>query len=345
MKIERNLKNCFCIFALTLFALPLFSESHYTVKAGDTLYSISRRYEITVAELKAANNLESDSLKAGVRLVIPQANIQNAAALASSIPASSNDSKTSNVEKQISIYQVQKGDTLYAIARKFQTNISEILSINNIDDKAVIKEGQKLKVPSKDASLIAKDNKKSENTQNSNSAKNPRLEEGKKSDPDKKNDSAASFAGGNNGNKGNTASSASSSSTKEYAQVKTAKEFTDNSGKANFWPLSNPAVKKVNGKVSGVLLTGKSLEPVCAVREGTVMYTGVYRGFGEVVFVQSKTGLIYSYTGLGSVSCKKGEYVKAGDEIGRTGKGNDTSIKFMVFQNGMPVNPEKAPRG
>ena len=342
MKIERNLKNYFCIFALALFALPVFSESHYTVKAGDTLYSISRRYEITVAELKAANNLESDSLKAGARLVIPQANIQNAAALASSIPASSKDSKSVSEAKQISVYQVQKGDTLYAIARKFQTNISEILSLNNIDDKAVIKEGQKLKVPSKDASsAIAKETKKSENNETSGQAKNPRLEEGKKTEVSSKNESNSSAAGGNGGNSILTPVS----TTKEYAQVKTAKEFTDNSNKANFWPLSNPTVKKVNGKVSGVLLTGKSLEAVCAVREGTVMYTGVYRGFGEVVFVQSKTGLIYSYTGLGSVSCKKGEYVKAGDEIGRTGKGNDTSIKFMVFQNGMPVNPEKAPRG
>ena len=76
------------------------------------------------------------------------------------------------------------------------------------------------------------------------------------------------------------------------------------------------------------------------------MYTGVYRGFGELVFVQSKTGgLIYSYSGLDSVSVKKGDYILSGSEIGKTGKGKDSSIKFMVFKNGKPVNPETAPRG
>ena len=75
------------------------------------------------------------------------------------------------------------------------------------------------------------------------------------------------------------------------------------------------------------------------------MYTGVYRGFGEVIFVQSKTGLIYSYSGLGKVTVKKGDYVLFNTELGVTGKGNNSSIKFMVFQNGKPVNPVTAPRG
>ena len=75
------------------------------------------------------------------------------------------------------------------------------------------------------------------------------------------------------------------------------------------------------------------------------MYTGVYRGFGEVIFVQSKTGLIYSYSGLESVSAKKGDYVVSGTELGKTGRGNEANIKFMVFQNGKPIDPAKAPRG
>lgn len=111
------------------------------------------------------------------------------------------------------------------------------------------------------------------------------------------------------------------------------------------WPLENPTVRSVNGKVWGVQLTGKDGESVRVVREGTVMYTGVYRGFGEVVFVQSQTGLIYSYTGLGNVTAKKGDYVILGDEIGKTARTGDSSIKFMVFQNGMPIDPLKAPRG
>jgi hypothetical protein len=111
------------------------------------------------------------------------------------------------------------------------------------------------------------------------------------------------------------------------------------------WPLSNPKVKNIKGKVSGVQLIGEDNEVVKSVAAGTVMYTGVYRGFGEIIFVQSKTGLIYAYSGLGTVEAKKGEYILSGDAIGKTSKSGDSSIKFMVFQNGKPIDPAKAPRG
>ena len=77
------------------------------------------------------------------------------------------------------------------------------------------------------------------------------------------------------------------------------------------------------------------------------MYVGVYRGFGQVLFVQSKTGLIYAYTGLSSIDVKKGDYVVSGDKLGTAGVdsiSNKSQITFMVFQNGQPIDPAKAPR-
>jgi hypothetical protein len=69
--------------------------------------------------------------------------------------------------------------------------------------------------------------------------------------------------------------------------------------KSTVWPLKNPKVTYVKGKVSGVQLVGNKNETVNCIMAGTVMYVGVYRGFGQVLFVQSQTGLIYAYTGLG----------------------------------------------
>ena len=77
------------------------------------------------------------------------------------------------------------------------------------------------------------------------------------------------------------------------------------------------------------------------------MYVGVYRGFGQVLFVQSKTGVIYTYTGLGSVSVKKGDYVVYNQQLGTAGTdpiSGKPGITFMVFQNGQPIDPAKAPR-
>lgn len=287
-------------FIWILFVQPLSADSSYVVKKGDTLYSISRKYELTVAELRAANNLsESDILKAGEKLIIPSADISNAAALSGSggqnetVPAPSEK----NAVKTVS-YTVQKGDTLYGIARKNGIKLPELLSLNNIDTSVTIKAGQKLLVPASSSSYAESSWQKSDSSGSGTSPVKPAEKNGAPVDV-----------------------------------------------KGVVWPLSNPVVKNINGKVSGVRLTGADNESVKAVREGTVMYTGVYRGFGEVVFVQSKTGLIYSYTGLNRVSVKKGEYVMAGDVLGKTGRGSAADIMFMVFQNGMPVEPAKAPRG
>ncbi|MBQ5998658.1 MAG: LysM peptidoglycan-binding domain-containing protein [Treponema sp.] len=301
MGFSKKFKSIAVILVTLLYAaFNAFADSTYVVKKGDTLYSISRKYEITVAELRTANNLsENDVLKEGAKLTIPTADISNAAALSSS-KAVSSESKPS-VTLPSAVYQVQKGDTLYGIARKYGIKLPELLAMNNLDSNATIKIGQKLSVP---AAVSSADSKA-----------------------------------------GTTKISQKEVDASKAASSRNSVNPTVSVVSGVIWPLSNPSVKNISGKVSGVQLSGRDNEAVKCIREGTVMYTGVYRGFGDVVFIQSKTGLIYSYTGLGSVKAKKGDYVLAGTEIGRTGKGSESSIKFMVFQNGKPVDPVKAPRG
>jgi len=287
---------------LSIFAANLFADTTYKVEKGDTLYSISKKYQLTVAELRAANNLsDKDVLKAGQKLIIPEADIGTAAALSSTKQVK----VATNVTKTVD-YTVVKGDTLYGIAKKNGMSVADLLSLNNLDNNAVIKVGQKLKISSG-----------SNNTATSTPVKSSEpVKAEQKTEVTKAPD------------------------TRTYGTTVTSDANTK-------WPVSNPKITQVKGKISGVQLSAKENEAVTCIHEGTVMYVGTYRGFGQVVFVQSKTGLIYAYTGLGSAKVRKGEYVVAGAELGTAGVDSisgKSQITFMVFQNGQPIDPGKAPR-
>ena len=296
-------KKSLTFISIFLFlSFCIFADTSYKVNKGDTLYSISRKYQITVAELRAANNLsENDVLKAGQKLIIPEADISTAVALSGNNNNKSdspvNTSNTTEIE-------VKKGDTLYSLSKKYGLTVADLLAINNLDSSSVIKVGQKLKVRNTSLSNASQNKSKAANVNNE-------IKVVEKA-PD----------------------------TRTYGATVTADTNTK-------WPVSNPKITQVKGKISGVQLSAKENEKILCIHEGTVMYVGTYRGFGQVVFVQSKTGLIYAYTGLGSVKVKKGEYVVAAAELGSAGIdpiSGKSQITFMVFQNGQPIDPGKAPR-
>lgn len=79
----------------------------YTVASGDTLYSIAKKFDISVEEIKQINNLSSNMLSIGQKLIIPK------------------DVETT--------YVVKSGDTLYGIAKKFNLSVDELKKLNNLN--------------------------------------------------------------------------------------------------------------------------------------------------------------------------------------------------------------------
>ena len=125
----------------------LAADTTYKVEKGDTLYSISRKYQITVPELRAANNLsENDVIKVGQKLKIPSADISAAAALASDKKAATSSNASISATTKTKEYTVVKGDTMYSISKKHGMTLAEFMALNNLDNSSVIKVGQKLKI-------------------------------------------------------------------------------------------------------------------------------------------------------------------------------------------------------
>lgn len=98
----------------------------YIVKSGDTLYSIASKYGISVNTLKNYNNLTTNVLSIGQKL---------------NIPATSEQPSSNYLD-----YVVKKGDSLYSIANKYNTSVSDIMKINNLNT-SLLNIGMVLKIP------------------------------------------------------------------------------------------------------------------------------------------------------------------------------------------------------
>ncbi|MGM0897891.1 MAG: LysM peptidoglycan-binding domain-containing protein [Bacillota bacterium] len=117
-----------------LLKLPPTGATTYTVKAGDTLYSIAKKYNVTVAALAKANNITNYNLiRVGQVLVIP-----------GTTPPPPPPATTVK-------YTVKAGDTLYSIASKYNTTVSAIATANKITNVNLISVGQVLIIPTKQA--------------------------------------------------------------------------------------------------------------------------------------------------------------------------------------------------
>lgn len=108
-----------------------YNDNKYIVKKGDTLYSISLKYNVNIDDLKKINNLESNILNIGQTLIIP----------------------TNTKKEEVSDYEtyiVKPNDTLYNIAKMYNVKVEDIKKVNNksndilsINEKLLIPKGVK----------------------------------------------------------------------------------------------------------------------------------------------------------------------------------------------------------
>lgn len=153
-------------------------KNTYIVKAGDTLYSIAQTNGITVDQLKTLNNLTSNVLSIGQQLTLPQNGIDESEYVVYQVVpgdtlysiASRYNTKVDSIKAYNNLtndllaigqvlqipadtidttyqnYIIQRGDTLYAIARRFNTTVDAILSLNNLN-VANLQVGQTIRIP------------------------------------------------------------------------------------------------------------------------------------------------------------------------------------------------------
>ena len=113
------------------------ANGYYTVKAGDTLYGISRKFGMSLSQLVSANGISTSSV------IQPGQTLRVVGGESASTVVKTN---TASTRTSGGNYIVQPGDTLYSIARRSGMSLNTLLSINGLSQSSVIRPGQTLSV-------------------------------------------------------------------------------------------------------------------------------------------------------------------------------------------------------
>tara|TARA_Y100001968_G_C19299922_1_gene688510 strand:- start:161 stop:1021 length:861 start_codon:yes stop_codon:yes gene_type:complete len=133
----------FTVFIFSILTLKVNSETKIIAKSGDTLFKLSKQYGVPLKELMYKNSFnDATKIIEGEIIIIP-------------LKSSSTDNKNSHVT-----YKVNKGDTLYKIARDFEVNVKDIISLNKLGNDSLLKPNQIIILPkgSTQKKVFRKDN-------------------------------------------------------------------------------------------------------------------------------------------------------------------------------------------
>ena len=111
------------LIAVFLFAGSSISAESivYTLKKGDTLYSLSKEFDVALSVLMQINQIQDPTrIRVGTRIQIPSGS---------------------------AVYTVKRGDTLYGIAREFSVPLNQLLAINKLDQNSMLKVDDSLIIP------------------------------------------------------------------------------------------------------------------------------------------------------------------------------------------------------
>ena len=113
------------------------------------------------------------------------------------------------------------------------------------------------------------------------------------------------------------------------------------------WPTSGPVSVDFGGKPgtgTGILIDGKSGQPITAAASGRVVYAGSgLIGYGQLIIIKHNDTYLSAYGYNASLLVKEGEVIKKGQRIATMGEGPERKARlhFEIRRNGKPVNPRQ----
>lgn len=118
----------------------------HTVRKGDTIYNISRRYDLTVPQLLSLNKLKSHHLRLGQPLTVARLATIPQKADPAPAKAGKRNANSGGKNDQPMRYTARRGDTAFSIARKFDISVQQLRSWNKLPANRPLKAGQILQI-------------------------------------------------------------------------------------------------------------------------------------------------------------------------------------------------------
>ena len=314
-------QGCFLLATLTLFISlqscssdgKKWNPDDYTVKSGDTVYSIAWRYELDADDFAAWNGISSSNLiKPGQRLHTRKpANfdsqrrkqVEQSVAYAPQSAAGQEKTESNQVYKKW--VKAEKGDTLYGISKRYGVSVERLAQLNQLKKPYVIKPGQ---------TIFLKPLK----TETQSTVK---VAEKSKAQPVKTSPTAPSNT------RSQTISWPKSVRWQRPASGKIVKKFS-----------------RTRNDAKGIDIEGKLGDTIVASADGKVVYSGNgLISYGNLIIIKHNKSFLSAYAYNRKLLVKEGDMVKAGQKIAEMGRKDKLSprLHFEIRKNGKPVDPLK----
>lgn len=332
-----------------------------TLKAGENINTLSKRYGVPPKAILRVNGIaDVNAVTVGQKVVIPtfvyaaKPQPANAPAGDTPTPLRQPDGKVAVLPQQPKlkepdgqpattggsvapatpkamdgdVYTVVSGDTLFGVAKKTGTKAEAIKSANGLTSGA-LQIGQKLKIPGAGTRQVAA----------APAGVDP-IVTGTSGPAAQKADRVATY----------TPPTRTDKKIQE-ANAATAEEAPDSTGIGKMrWPVRGRVVSTYgkqsgSGRNDGIDIAVPEGTPVKAAENGVVIYAGDgLKDFGKTVLVRHADGKVTVYGHTSEIKVNRGDTVKRGQEIARsgmTGKTDTPKLHFEVRDNSEPVDPQQ----
>jgi murein DD-endopeptidase MepM/ murein hydrolase activator NlpD len=285
-----------------------------TIAPGETLAILSRRHGVSIAALIKANGLAApNNLKIGQQIIIPgKAAVAAPAAPPVAAPAQAKAPAAVPATASYGGFHIAgPGDTLAKIANRYRVSVADLAKVNRITPQTQVKLGDRLNIP----------------------APAPRAEAPPQSAPVQQIAAVEPK---------HTANLASPTETPE------ADSKRETGGAMFRWPVRGRIVTAFGPKPNGQQNDGINIAvpegtPIKAAEEGEVAYAGnELKGYGNLVLLRHPNGFVTAYAHASELLVKRGDKVKRGQVIGksgRTGAINSPQLHFEIRKGSTPVDP------